>query len=247
MKNLRVTLVAITEFLGVPDDLHWETDTQVGTQKVIEFAGRCCYQSWRNPGKKSNAEYIRHLLESGHGSVLEHPNATFYIEGVSRALTHELVRHRAGFGFSQLSQRFVLESDADFIEPSAIAQDPEAHAAFAQAVEGSRQAYRELVQILEAKFAHISDATQRRKLVRGLARSVLPNATETRITVTANFRAWRHFIEARASEAADPEIRALAMEVFRLLREAAPAVFADYQVVTLPDGSEAVTTPYPKV
>ena len=149
--------------------------------------------------------------------MLEHAVFNLLITGVSRSLTHELVRHRAGFGFSQLSQRFVDESEAEFVEPEAIAEDPELHRIWLEAVRASQAAYRELADRLAEKYKDLADRTLRRKKAREAARSVLPNATETKIFVTANARALRHFIEMRGDAAADVEIRRLAIAVLDAL------------------------------
>ncbi|MBK9129007.1 MAG: FAD-dependent thymidylate synthase [Phycisphaerales bacterium] len=224
----------------------WSTDTDVAAQKLCEAAGRLCYMSF-GKGRKSHAEYMAHILESAHGSVLEHAVFNFVFIGVSRSFTHELVRHRAGFGYSQLSQRYVDESQADFIEPVCIAGDPELHAIFEESVRQSHQAYVRLVEGLQRVFKDEPDPTLRRKLARQAARSVLPNATETRIFVTANARAWRHFIEARANEWAEVEIRRVAIKVLRILQQEAPALFGDYRIERLPDGSEVARTDHRKV
>ncbi len=224
----------------------WSTDTDVAAQKLCEAAGRLCYMSF-GKGRKSHAEYMAHILESAHGSVLEHAVFNFVFIGVSRSFTHELVRHRAGFGYSQLSQRYVDEAQADFIEPDCIAGDPELHAIFEESVRQSHQAYVRLVEGLQRGFKDEPDPTLRRKLARQAARSVLPNATETRIFVTANARAWRHFIEARANEWAEVEIRRVAIKVLRILQQEAPALFGDYRIERLPDGSEVARTDHRKV
>jgi thymidylate synthase (FAD) len=224
----------------------WSTDTAVGAEQLCEVAGRICYMSF-GKGRKSNAEYLAHLIESGHGSVLEHAVWNFIIAGVSRSFTHELVRHRAGFAFSQLSQRYVDESSADFVEPDCIAQDPELHAIWNESIRQSHAAYCRLVEGLQRKFAGEPDPTQRRKLARQAARSVLPNATETRIFVSANARAWRHFIESRGHEHAETEIRKVAILILRVLQREAPSVFGDYQIVTLPDGTTVARTAHRKV
>ncbi len=224
----------------------WETDTSVGAEQLVEMAGRLCYMSY-GKGRKTNREYIGHLLEMGHGSVLEHAVWSFVITGVSRSFTHELVRHRAGFGYSQLSQRYVDESEAGFIEPDCIADDPELHEVWCSAVRAARDAYRVLVTRLQEKFRDVPDRTMRRKLARQAARSVLPNATETKIFVTANARAWRHFIEMRASEYADVEIRKVAVKILQILQQEAPNIFEDYELIALPDGTQAARTPYRKV
>src|SRR3954462_11381114 len=215
---LRVQLVAKTEFLP-PADVPWDTDAD-GGQALAEFAGRACYQSWTkpNPVTATNAGYLRHILEVGPLSVLEHGSVSFSLTGVSRSLTHELIRHRH-FSYSQLSQRYVPERDAAVVEPAVIAEDPELHERFLAATDAAIAAYEELLEGLEKRFADVPNATLRRKQARQAARSVLPNATETRIVVTGNYRAWRHFVAMRASEHADVEIRELAVACLRELHK----------------------------
>jgi thymidylate synthase (FAD) len=240
--TLRVRLVAWTHF-EAPDDVEWTTDAD-GGQALAEFAGRACYQSWHkpNPATATNAGYLRHLLEVGHLSVLEHGTVTFYLTGLSRSCTHELIRHRH-FSYSQLSQRYVPERDAAMVEPSVIAADPELHKRFLAATEASVRAYEELLARLEDKLGDLPSATLRRKQARQAARSVLPNATETRIVVTGNYRAWRHFIAVRATEHADVEIRAVAVECLRQLQRVAPNVFGDFTISALADGTEIAASP----
>lgn len=95
-------LIAKTDFIA-PPDIDWSTDAD-GGPALVEFAGRACYQSWSkpNPRTATNESYLRHVIEVGHLSVLEHASATFYITGISRSCTHELIRHRH-FSYSQLS------------------------------------------------------------------------------------------------------------------------------------------------
>ena len=238
-----VQLIAWTHFES-PADVPWSTDAD-GGEALSEFAGRACYQSWNKPNASTatNAGYLRHILEVGHLSVLEHGTVTFYLSGVSRSLTHELIRHRH-FSYSQLSQRYVPERDAAMVEPEVIAEDPELHKQFVEATEASVRAYTELLAGLERKFADVQSATLRRKQARQAARAVLPNATETRIVVTGNYRAWRHFIAMRATEHADVEIREVAVECLRQLKRVAPNVFADFEISALPDGSEIAASPY---
>ena len=236
---------ALTGFLA-DHQMTWSTDTEVGAEKLCEHAGRLCYMSF-GKGRKSNAQYLANILESAHGSVLEHAIWNFVITGVSRSFTHELVRHRAGFGYSQLSQRYVDETTADFVEPDCIAEDPELHQVWLESIRQAHAAYCRLVAGLQAKFAGEPDATLRRKLARQAARSVLPNATETKIFVTANARALRHFIESRAHEHAEVEIRKVALQILRILQHEAPNLFGDYQIVALPDGLEVARTAYHQV
>jgi thymidylate synthase (FAD) len=239
----QVRLIAWTHF-EPPVDVPWSTDAD-GGEALAEFAGRACYQSWRkpNPTTATNAGYLAHILEVGHLSVLEHGSVTFYFTGVSRSFTHELIRHRH-FSYSQLSQRYVPEREAAMVEPAVIAEDPELHKRFVEATEASVRAYTELLEGLEQRYADVDNATLRRKQARQAARAVLPNATETRIVVTGNYRAWRHFIAMRATEHADVEIRELAVECLRQLQRAAPNVFGDFTIGTLADGTEVAASPY---
>ncbi len=257
--SAEVVLVAWTHFAPPADaelittnGIQWQSDAD-GGQALAEFAGRACYQAWHkpNPSTATNAGYLRHILEVGHLSVIEHASATFYITGVSRSLTHELIRHRH-FSFSQLSQRYVPAGDAAMVEPDVIADDPELHRIFVAATDASLTAYRQLLTGLEGRLAAGSagatapagSATVRRKQARQAARSVLPNATETRIVVTGNYRAWRHFIAVRATEPADVEIRELAIACLRELQHIAPNVFGDFVISTLADGTEVAASPY---
>jgi thymidylate synthase (FAD) len=225
----------------------WQTDTEVAGESLTEIAGRVCYMSFAKPRPGGNDAYLRHILEVGHGSVLEHAVWCFVFTGVSRSLTHELVRHRAGWAYSQLSQRYVDESVAEYVEPDEIASDPELHQIWLEAVGQSHRAYMCLAEKLQEKLKSEPDRTLRRKLARQAARSVLPNATETKIFVTANARAIRHFIELRGSRHAEVEIRKLATQVLRIMQAEAPHIFGDYRLVPLPDGTFEATTEHRKV
>lgn len=195
-------------------------------EDVVEFAGRSCYESWSkpNPATRANSEYIAHIIKQGHESVLEHASATFYIEGVSRSLTHELVRHRH-FSFSQRSQRYVDESESAFVVPPAILDSPNKKLVsdFTEAADKALAEYESIVEALT------KDGLPR-KQAREAARSVLPNSVETKIVVTGNHRAWRDFLKKRLSPAADREIARLANVLLWKLRDVAPAVYADIQV-----------------
>jgi thymidylate synthase (FAD) len=227
-------------------EVSWETNNEVGAERLCEMAGRVCYMSF-GKGRKTNAEYLGNIIGVQHGSVLEHAVWNFLIAGVSRSFTHELVRHRAGFGYSQLSQRYVDESTTDFVEPECIADDPELHTIFEESIRQSHEAYCKLVDGLARKFSDEPSGTLRRKLARQAARSVLPNATETKIFVTGNARAWRHFVELRANEHAEVEIRAVAIQILKVLQRESPNIFGDYAIETLRDGSEVAQTANRKV
>jgi thymidylate synthase (FAD) len=238
---------AISRFLTDEGVSHWSTDTEEAGERLVEIAGRLCYKSYVRPRPGGNAAYIGHILEVGHGSVLEHAVFNFIITGVSRSFTHELVRHRAGMGYSQLSQRFVDESDCQFVEPDPIAEDPTLHALWLETIRACQVAYKALADGLNAKFVDVEDKTLRRKKAREAARSILPNATETQIFVTGNARAFRHFIEMRGDAAADAEIRKVAIAILKTLQAESPNLFGDYQIVDLPTGGQTVVTEHRKV
>ncbi len=243
MHNFRepkVTLLARQQYLGAPH-IQWSSDSDVAAESVAEFAGRVCYLSFGADagfegghklisGRTTNREYLGNILKVRHGSVLEHGVWTFLFEGVSRALTHELVRHRH-FSYSQLSQRYVDESDVSFVLPPEIKEGTPAYELWRSSCERALNDYRELLASIEEQVKDEPSATLRRKRARQTARSLLPNAAETKIVVTGNARAWRHFVELRGSASAETEIRALAIAVLRALQTEAPNLFGDYSIV----------------
>jgi thymidylate synthase (FAD) len=238
---MHVQLIAATIF-APPADVPWATDADDGPA-LVEFAGRACYQSWNkpNPATATNAGYIAHLLDVGHLSVLEHASVSFYVTGISRSCSHELVRHRH-LNFSQLSQRYVDSRDVAFIMPDVIAGDPMLRGIFRHAAHTAQAAYEQLLINLDDHLQDLPAGTARRKAARQAARAVLPNAAETRMVVTGNYRAWRHVLAMRGSAAADVEIRTLAVQLGRLLKAHAPAVFGDFEIHTLPDGTDTMTS-----
>jgi thymidylate synthase (FAD) len=240
---LRVQVIAYTHF-DPPADVPWDTDAD-GGQALAEFAGRACYQAWDkpNPATATNEGYLRHILDVGHLAVLEHGTVSMYVTGISRSLAQEVTRHRH-FSFSQLSQRYVAPDAATFVEPALIAEDPDLHAQFLAAAEAALAAHRGILEGLEKTFAAVPNATLRRKQALQAANSVLPTATETRLVITGNHRAWRHFVAMRASEQADVEIRGLALACLRELQRVAAHVFQDFRISTLADGTEVAASPY---
>ncbi len=243
----------IAEFLadegvpGIPESIRAGEDESAA---IAEVSARLCYMSYGR-GRRDIADFINNLLRSKDGSVFEHINYGFVFTGMSRSLTHELVRHRAGFAYSQRSQRYVDESNGRYVMPPALAgtADNKAKKMFEAAVESASHSYDALVKALESAIPRdqFSSATEHRKAIRQTARAVLPNATETKIFVTANVRAWRHFIEMRGSPFADVEIRRLAIMVLEALQAEAPLLFGDFTIDTLPDGSKTATPKYSKV
>lgn len=219
------------------------TSTQVGKSYVTEYNGMIYCATVPN-----NTLYVRRNgipVWSGN-SVLEHGTASFYLTGISRSFTHELVRHRH-LSYSQLSQRYVDGRRTGVVVPDVIAEDSDCESAFNGAMQAASDAYVYLLDMLDRKFADHPDGTSKKKQVRQAARSVLPNATETKIVVTGNYRAWRHFIHLRATEAADVEIREVAVTILELLQWHAANVFADFTISLLPDGTRVASSPYAEV
>jgi len=243
----RVTLIGRPEFLEPPHlAVQWQGDAS-GGERLAEFAGRICYMSQRNPANRTTAEYLENIKKQGHGSVLEHAVYVMLLEGISRSCSHELVRHRAGFGYSQLSQRYVDESHAAFVVPPAVLGDEPLEAAWRTQVAAAQEAYVRAVDALMERYAWVEDKVHRRKMAREAARSVLPNATEVKIVVSGNARAWRTMLELRTGEGAELEIRRLAVACLRALQSCAPAFFSDFQIYTAGDRHEAARVEYHKV
>jgi thymidylate synthase (FAD) len=193
---------------------------------------------------RSNADYVLNLIRQGHDSVLEHVSWTFLLTGVSRAFTHQLVRHRIGFSFSQLSQQYHEETDATFIEPAHLAKSPRALQAWQEAMSVSRQSYRVILESLKELNGSLGLNLQEKEFkraIRSAARSVLPNATETKLVVTANARALRNFFESRGSIPGDVEMREVAAKLFTLVCAEASSLFGDFTLGTLLDGSPILT------
>lgn len=206
----------IIEDLGMTVD--FESDY---SEDLAEFAGRACYQSFDrpNPSTRKTRDYLANILKQGHESVLEHTQFTFYLTGVSRALTHELIRHRH-LSYSQLSQRFVAEDDMNIVMPPAVRGNEWLEAKVIKSAEKALKKYKSIYLALESEGLS-------RKQAREAARSVLPNCAETRIVVTGNARAWRDYLKKRLSSHADAEIREVSQMIFYKLNEEAPGFFQD--------------------
>jgi len=243
----KITLLSRPQFLEPAHlPVKWMGENTDG-ERLSEFAGRLCYMSQANPANRETRAYIANIKKQGHGSVLEHANYSLLLEGVSRSLTHELVRHRAGFAYSQLSQRYVDESKAAFVVPPAIIGDEALEKAWKKNIEDAQTTYVALVEQLMDRYKWVDDKVHRRKMAREAARGVLPNSTETKIVVTANARAWRTMLELRCGEGAEAEIRRCAVGCLRLLNAEAPGFFADFEIYMAPDRVESARVVYHKV
>lgn len=196
-------------------------------EKVIEAAGRTCHQSSLRVGPDSEKQFIQQrIVETGHHSVLEHGYATFRVTGVSRSFTHQLVRHRL-CAFSQRSQRYVNEKNFAFVEPQSITDKPKAHSLFEKFMAEAKITYRKLQEL----GVKIEDA-----------RFVLPNAVQSEIVISANFRQLRHMLCVRCDRHAQWEIREVALQMLRILKKEAPSVFGDF---VINEETETAYTPFP--
>lgn len=233
-----VRLLARPQFLGLPAELGSPRGDQLlgpDSQQLIETAGRTCYDSF---GKgRNSAEYAAHILQSQHGSVLEHAQFAFFISGVSRGLTHELVRHRVGVAISQRSTRYVDEHESDWVMhpvlASYIQRNPgsKVREAWFGAVRAGRLAYAAISRELEEELLRQGlDPSTARKQARGAARGALGNALTTELVWSANVRALRHIIQLRGALAADQEIRTLARELLAIMQTELPVYFSDLSV-----------------
>jgi thymidylate synthase (FAD) len=217
------------------EKLTWAQANCTPAERLIEFAGRICYMSFGSrQSAKGNREYIQNLIRQGHESVLEHANWTFLLSGVTRAFTHQLVRHRAGVAFSQLSQQYHDETEANFVIPEGLTKHPEALEAWTEAVGSSRRAYEIILSNLSG---HEPQSKESMRAVRSAARSVLPNATETKIVMTANGRAIRHLLTVRGAIEGDLEMRRVAKLIYDVISIDAPSLVSDFECRTMEDGS----------
>lgn len=253
----RVEIVACTEFRGHPEyAIPGDGDAATRTSS---FAAKGCYDSFGENGR-ANAANQRQIIESRHGSVLEHVTASLFIEGITRALSLELNRHRH-LAISQRSTRYTAEEDAAIVlDPyyawlwdvksttphvlSAVESDLiNGHVSVA---EQAVSRYREEVEMLMQLNPNSLTGTELRKWARGKARNILPHALETRGTWTGNLRTWRHFIEMRSDRHAETEIRRLAAVVADVLIGWAPLYFADYKIEVV-NGIPEYQTEYRKI
>ena len=216
--------------------------------RVCKFAGQMCYLSLGDKRTKNKDAdvYFDNIVSSGHTSVLEHCVLGFLFYGVSRSFTHEAVRHRVGLSPSQVSQRYVDGTKLRFVERPEWQEDEWLHSQFGQRIDEAKNTYDHIAGYLLKKQSSGDELlsaerkTDLRKKVNQAARSVLPNETEAPIVFTGNVRAWHHFLDLRASEHAEIEIRAVAFRVYLIASKVEPLLFQDYEPYQLSDGTWAV-------
>ncbi len=234
---------------GIVD--YGEQDYETGAEVLSQFAGQLCYLSFGENRTKltDNKKYLNRIMESAHGSVFEHSSYSVLFFGIDRATTHELVRHRAGTAFSQVSQRYVDDEHLRFVLPYEYRGSSKLIAQFERRVDRAVEDYRatthELKEVIKRNDGESS--TEYRKRIQSCSREVLPNCTEAPIIVTANVRAWRHICSMRCSAHADVRIRRPMIELLKELQMRAPNLFCDFKYETLRDGTQAASSRYPKV
>ena len=211
----------------------WASDGGTDADVLTVFAGKSCYMSFdknlnlnlSKVGGRPNSAYIQDgIIGNKHGSVLEHSTVTFFLTNVSRVVTHELVRHRAGTAFSQTSGRYVRSDEIDMYLPDELAVYPEAVAVFQRANEQMEDNLAELV-----KVTGIETMTNfgLKKRLTSAFRRILGNGQANHIVMTGNHRAWRHIIEMRTSVHAEEEIRVIMSDVAQQLKDKFPTIYGD--------------------
>lgn len=235
-----------------PQEAHEARQDQLDgsvSANLLEFAGRTCYDSLGSG--RNSADYHKHLLDVGHGSVLEHAQYSFLVSGVSRGLTHELVRHRVGVAISQRSTRYVDESLSEVVTHPLLKQAMGAMSGgdYAELVEQmkycdseNRRLYMKVNCVVYDDLVNRGvDKPTARKQARGAARQYLENGLETELVWSANIRTLRHVINMRGSEHADAEIREFAVGLYNIMHAECPEYFSDGIIGTAKDGTATVT------
>lgn len=199
-----------------------ELVNEIDTEKImrhIELAGRVCYKSETNISDKSAEKFITNIIKSGHESVIEHISLTFKII-CDRGVTHEIVRHRLA-SYSQESSRYCdysndkFGNELTFIKPCFWAEDDENFLLWKNTMEQLEKIYLEM---------------RKNGAKPEQARSILPNSLKTEIFMTCNLREWRHFLKLRTAKRAHPQMREVALKIYKILNEKLPIIFSDIEV-----------------
>lgn len=238
--KLQINNNELNRFLEANDIFEYNLTGNCDAEDLAEIAGRIDYNSFINPKPGGNKEYLKRTIEQKHGNLLEASVWNFIITDISRSLSLELIRHRT-LSPSQESQRYVNCENHRYIIPDEIYEDEELFKLWSDTINHCRESYIKLAEkIYERKRIELlkeSDIitqekkTHIRKESLQAARSVLPNAIETKIFITANARALRNFIEQRGSKYADSEIRKLAFKFLDIMQKESPNLFGDYEII----------------
>ncbi len=239
------SLVMMRPFLeGISPEFGAYVDDPVqvdGGTAVAKVMGQLCYLSFAQARtlNRDAAKYFDRIKSEKHGSVVEHANYSIILYGIDRAGTHELVRHRVGTAFSQVSQRYVGPEVLRYVMPLELQGHPEAEAMWFAQAERTRADFIARIELLAQKLPSLPDeaARDKRKRVQSFARRALPNEAEAPIGMTGNCRLWRHVFTKRLAPAADVGIRRSMWNAFRLLREVNQTAFSDFEPRQLSDGS----------
>lgn len=192
----------------------YESVDWIDLQKTMEKCGRICYMSFEKENDTSYERFIRMIIKNGHESVFRHSKITFMIT-CPRDVSHQHVRHTMGVGISQQSQRYCDASKLEVIKPFEMVKPSMSYQQWQCAMESAEDSYRALIHKGEKKE---------------VARSVLPNSTATRIAWTANFQAIRHYLKERGALVAQSDIRYLAIELYKIIKEKAPILVCDFEL-----------------
>lgn len=257
--------------LGVPDDFHISAPSE--SEMLTEIGGRLCYKAFGTELNKNitkvregNKPYIENILKQKHGSVLEHANVTFVFLNVSRILTHELVRHRAGVGISQESMRFVRLDDIPIVIPNLTRDFHDLSEHIHVISDGARKSWAagmsenfrdRLERITKAAEQNIAEFTRHldlegvpfsiKKKITSALRRMAPSGHTTNIMVTGNHRAWRHMTEARTMEGAESEMRYVMGITGSVLKHRYPNMYQDMTMIMGEDGLTQCHYEYSKV
>jgi len=215
----------------------WSSNAETPSDGLIEVAGRLCYRSWApydgtqgtNPNvsrvRDDNLQYVQNIIQSSHGSVLEHSTISMIFHNVSRVFTHEMVRHRAGMAYSQESLRYVRLDQLKFWLPKEVEENEELNQLYLETVE-----YLENVQLKLNKIVNLEGKSfDEKKKWTSRFRRLAPIGLATTILVTGNLRAWRHIVNMRGGDGAEEEIRLVMDQVVPILKDFSPSVFADLE------------------
>lgn len=236
-------------------DVYLEDPTELDHgERLAKFAGQNCYLSFgeKRSTNENAGQYFENILSSGHGSVVEHPYYSFLWYGLSRSMTHEVVRHRLA-SYSQVSQRYVGAPTLRFVERPEYVGDEEMHSRFLAKIDQDAAYYEQTCDLLLARqgagheMLSAEKKTEARKKVRQAARESLPNCVEAPMVVTMNMRSWRHFFDQRCSPHAETEIRRLAYRTFLCLASVDKLLTQDFTIETLSDGTQGAFATYKKV
>lgn len=231
--------------------MNWQSAASNDAALLTEFAGKSCYLSFDTAlndnltqvNGRSSFDYLQQaIIGNRHGSVLEHSTVSFFLTNVSRVVTHELVRHRAGAAYSQTSGRYVRTDQVNMYLPAVFRGNTEAEAIFTKAIGQMEENANALANLFDLNNQPFSF----KKLVTSAIRRLIGNGQANHIVVTANHRAWRHMLVMRTDPAAEEEIRVVFAELSRQLRTRYPELYAD-AIISVVDGVEVTTFQHEKV